>query len=86
MPKGWSDHPDKVTAEKQPTPIVAAPVQAKQPPAHNIDLDADGWPFDPAMHAATKTRTTADLWRMKVGVKRPAPKEGFPKTSPNLDL
>lgn len=47
-------------------------------------LDAEGWPFDPALHAATQSRTKAGLWRMKVGVSRPDPKEGFPK--PVLDL
>jgi hypothetical protein len=43
------------------------------------DLDADGWPWSPELHSATKTKTTAGLWRMKVGVSRPAPK-------PKLDL
>lgn len=47
-------------------------------------LDAAGWPWDEALHAATKTMTSAKLWRMKVGVSRPAPKEGYPK--PVLDL
>lgn len=47
-------------------------------------LDADGWPWDATLHAATKSKTQADLWRMKVGVSRPAPKPGFPK--PVLDL
>ena len=33
------------------------------------EVDAEGTPFDPAMHTGTKTK--ARLWRMKVGVKRP---------------
>ncbi|MBA3831631.1 MAG: hypothetical protein H0X34_07020 [Chthoniobacterales bacterium] len=41
-------------------------------------IDADGHPFNPALH--TGTRTKADLWRMKAGVSRPAPMPGFPKT------
>lgn len=47
-------------------------------------LDAEGWPFDPAMHAATQTKTKAGLWRMKVGVSRPDAKPGFPVQA--LDL
>ena len=31
------------------------------------------------MHASTKGLTKEGLWRMKVGVSRPAAKEGFPK-------
>jgi hypothetical protein len=42
------------------------------------ELDADGHPFDPALHAATKSKTKNGLWRMKVGVARPAPKPGYP--------
>lgn len=47
-------------------------------------LDRDGWPWDATLHAATQSLTKEGLWRMKVGVKRPDPKEGFPK--PVLDL
>lgn len=54
-------------------------------PAENIapvseddsEIDADGHPFDPALHTGTKTK--AGLWRMKAGVARPAPKPGFPQ-------
>lgn len=38
--------------------------QSEQP-----EVDAEGTPFDPAMHTGTLTK--AGLWRMKVGVKRP---------------
>lgn len=41
-------------------------------------LDAAGWPWTPELHAATKTMTSAGLWRMKVGVSRPAPKPTAP--------
>lgn len=74
VPKGWVDHPSKVTEEKPK----AAPAATKPAPAASggaaPDLDADGWPYDPALHAATKTKTQAGLWRMKVGVSRPAAK------------
>jgi hypothetical protein len=51
-------------------------------------LDAGGWPWDLELHAATQslTKTTAGLWRMKVGAKRPDPKPGFPKVAKPLDL
>lgn len=41
-------------------------------------IDADGHPFDPALHTGTITK--AGLWRMKAGISRPAPMPGFPKT------
>lgn len=49
-----------------------------------ITLDADGHAYDPKLHAATQSKTKAGLWRMKVGVARPAPAKGYPK--PVLDL
>lgn len=49
-------------------------------------LDAHGHPYDPAVHAGTGSKTKDGLWRMKVGVRRPAPVEGFPKVAPPLDL
>lgn len=39
-----------------------------------IEIDAEGHAFDPSLHAATKSKTRAGLWRMKVGVARPAAK------------
>lgn len=54
---------------------------SKPKPAASDDLDADGHPYDPALHAATKSKTKAGLWRMKVGVARPEP-----KSKPPLDL
>lgn len=44
-------------------------------------LDSAGWPWSPDLHASTKGVTNDGLWRMKVGVKRPDPKPGFPKTA-----
>ncbi|MBA3831660.1 MAG: hypothetical protein H0X34_07165 [Chthoniobacterales bacterium] len=56
----------------------ASPAQTGSGPAAPGDqsntLDAAGWPWEEELHAATKTMTSAGLWRMKVGVVRPAPK------------
>lgn len=49
-------------------------------------LDRDGWPWDPKLHAATQSLTSQGVWRMRVGVSRPEPKEGFPKPNQPLDL
>lgn len=62
----------------------AAIPPAKAAPADKTDLDADGHAYDPSLHAATKSKTKAGLWRMKVGVARPDPVPGFSK--PPLDL
>lgn len=78
VPAGWTSGAEKQSikgakaapAPKQPpvTKLAAAPAGA---PAG--DVDAEGHAFDPALHAATKSKTKAGLWRMKVGVARPAP-------------
>jgi hypothetical protein len=81
VPKGWVDHPSKVKGEaKEPAP---AKSEAKQPAkapaaAASAELDADGHAYDPALHAGTGSKTKAGLWRMKVGVARPAPAPGYP--------
>lgn len=51
------------------------------PAANDGELDANGHPWDPEMHASTKGKTKEGLWRMKVGVSRPAPAPGYPKDS-----
>lgn len=43
------------------------------------EVDAEGWPWTAELHAGTKTKTKAGLWRMKVGATRPDPKPGFAK-------
>jgi len=43
-----------------------------------IELDTDGHAYDPSLHAKTKSKTKDGRWRMKVGVKRPAPAAGYP--------
>lgn len=45
-------------------------------------LDAAGWPWDEKLHAGTKAMTKAGLWRMKVGVVRPAPKPNAAPEAP----
>jgi hypothetical protein len=52
--------------------------EAKAPAGDAAELDAHGHPFDATLHAATRSKTKDGLWRMKVGVKRPAAKEGYP--------
>jgi hypothetical protein len=44
-----------------------------------VELDAHGHPWSADLHASTKGKTKDGLWRMKVGVARPAPAPGFPK-------
>lgn len=94
VPKGWTSGAEQLTvdgsaAPKEPAKPAEPP---KNPPAASEGetqegaetLDADGWPWSPELHAATKSLTKAGLWRMAVGVSRPAPKPGYPK--PSLDL
>jgi hypothetical protein len=99
VPSGWADHPSKVKGADKPAattttpapkpPVTPAPqagtaTSGKLDVDPNADVDADGRPWSPELHSATKTKTQAGLWRMKVGASRPEPKPGFPK--PKLDL
>lgn len=61
-----------------------APTPPTPPAPPATEVDADGHSYDPALHAATKSKTKAGLWRMKVGVARPAPL--VPKPGQPLDL
>jgi hypothetical protein len=70
--------PAKAAASGTPGITPAPPTRAAPTPASNAELDADGHAYDPALHAATKSKTKAGLWRMKVGVARPAPAPGYP--------
>jgi hypothetical protein len=71
------------TASPSPTPTSSldssgtSPAEAESDPAL---VDAHGWPWSADLHASTKGTTKDGLWRMKVGVTRPDPKPGFPKT------
>jgi hypothetical protein len=83
IPAGWVEHPSlvkgaaaKPAAAAKTEPTKAAP--AAKAPATGEELDADGHVYDAALHAATKSKTKAGLWRMKVGVARPDPKPGYP--------
>lgn len=49
-----------------------------QASGNTAEIDAHGHPFDANLHAATRSKTKDGLWRMKVGVKRPAPAKGYP--------
>lgn len=101
VPAGWADHPTRVKgADAAPKPPVVQTAgqqtreerEKKKDPAAGTggDVDAAGWPWSADLHSATKTKTQAGLWRMKVGVVRPGPKsvgqqgEGAPETA--LDL
>lgn len=72
VPTGWTSGAEKITVDGK----VSIAKISGEPTTNSADLsaverDADGHPFDPAMHTGTKTK--AGLWRMKVGVARPAP-------------
>jgi hypothetical protein len=61
-----------------PTPAAASPSAGPGPsatttvsPSDGSEVDAAGVPWDANRHAATKSKTKAGLWRMKVGVNRP---------------
>jgi hypothetical protein len=78
VPNGWTSGAEKQTVKGA---AKAAPVkQPEKQPEKTADLDADGHAYDAALHAGTGSKTKAGLWRMKVGVARPAP------VKPPLDL
>lgn len=84
VPAGWTLPNGSTKGGKAKVETVEKPAETPAPvvtpePGETVEVDADGTPFDPAMHTGTKTR--AGLWRMKVGVKRPEP-----ATKPALDL
>lgn len=71
-----------------PKPVAEAPASDPAQPSTEAapavegdpnEIDSDGWPWSAEMHASTKGKTQDGKWRMKVGVKRPDPKPGFPK-------
>jgi hypothetical protein len=71
---------DKPAPEPQPEPQPAAQAQpAGGGSTDTGEIDAHGHPWSEALHASTKGKTKDGLWRMKVGVSRPAPLPGFPK-------
>lgn len=80
VPNGWTSGAEKQTVKAaKATKAPAAPPAPKAPAAGAAaDLDAYGHAYDPALHAATKSKTKAGLWRMKVGVARPEAAPGYP--------
>jgi hypothetical protein len=83
VPNGWTSGAEKQSAGGKPAKAAKTSEKAPEPKkpeggAANAELDAHGHAYDPALHAATKSKTSAGLWRMKVGVKRPAPAPGYP--------
>lgn len=72
VPKGWKDHPAKHKGAAPAAPAAPAASTGTE------ELDAAGWSWTPELHAASKDKTGQGLWRMKVGVTRPAPKTAQP--------
>lgn len=56
----------------------AAALEALKAADAGGEVDAHGHPWSAELHASTKGKTKDGLWRMKVGVSRPAPLSGFP--------
>lgn len=81
VPRGWTSGAEKITVTALKEPAIPAPTPGTSG-TENVEVDADGWPWSADLHASTKAKTKAGLWRMKVGASRPAPKEGFPKSTP----
>ena len=70
VPTGWTSGAEKRTVKGS----APSPTPAPAPDATDGDIDAQGWPWSADLHASTKAKTKDGLWRMKVGVTRPAPK------------
>lgn len=71
-----------VSPAPTPTATASAAETATAPQSSTVsstdaELDAAGVAWDPERHASTKSKTSAGLWRMKVGVSRPE-SEGVP--------
>jgi hypothetical protein len=62
-----------------PKPETAKPSADAVEASGEVELDRDGHPWSAELHAGTKGKTKEDLWRMKPGVNRPDPVEGYPK-------
>ena len=71
--------PSVGTAGTESTPVAA--VSSEIPESDPNDVDAGGWPWSADMHASTRAKTGAGLWRMKPGVSRPDNKPGFTGTA-----
>lgn len=75
IPKGWTTDRKAKTKAPAPAPAAPAPKKVAEPVVTAEDgapeVDAAGIAWNPDLHAATKSKTKAGLWRMKVGVARP---------------
>lgn len=69
VPRGWTSGAEKITVAALQEPAAKPAAPAAAPLADT--KDAHGHVFDPKLH--TGTMTSKGLWRMKVGVPRPAP-------------
>lgn len=79
VPRGWTSGAEKITVAGLREPAV--PVAPTLPAGGTVEeIDADGHPWNAEIHAASKSKTKAGLWRMKVGATRPDPLPGFPKS------
>ncbi len=99
VPAGWTTGAEKAALTKAapsppPSPTPSPPPASPAPPGapaggekgDAAELDAHGHPWSADLHAASRSKTTAGLWRMKVGKSRPDPVKGYPKPAQPLDL
>ena len=83
VPAGWTTGAEKKALKLAPSAPKPPPASPSPTTAGNApEIDAHGHPWSADLHSATKSKTSAGLWRMGVGKSRPAPLPGFPK----LDL
>lgn len=81
VPAGWTHHGETKKGRTAPAAPPAPPPAAPSAP-DGVEVDSAGTPFDPSLHAATKTQTSKGLWRMKVGVARPGDSPPPPPAPP----
>lgn len=77
VPAGWQDHPSKI-GKTGKTDLIPAPAPTPSAAQNVEEIDAHGHAWNENLHAATRSKTKEGLWRMKVGVTRPAPLPGYP--------
>jgi hypothetical protein len=73
---GRSSAGDETLAQEDPASAGTGPDATTD--ASPSEIDAHGHPWSAELHASTKGKTKDGLWRMKVGMVRPAPLPGFP--------
>lgn len=70
------EHPAEINMQEH----AAAAMNGASP--SDATVDAHGHPWSAELHASTKGTTKDGLWRMKIGVARPAPMPGFSTDGP----